>query len=221
MENHHSEHRDRMRTKYERFGESVFETHQLLEMMLFSLICRKDTNVTSHDLLEKTGGDFFSASLSDMCCANGVGSSVASGVKLSCEAVRRLICDNISSGGLDSEFKRKMYLYLRMMGKPYESVFALTLTAKGKKTLDFSDVTLKVRDPGALAEFLIKNAEENGGKEVVLCHSHGNGAPAPSVEDIYLTALLRKKLEGSGICLSGSYIVAGNDCVRVDEEDRL
>lgn len=49
--NIHNGHRDRMRNKYINKGIDVFEQHEILEMLLFYAIPRKNTNDIAHELL--------------------------------------------------------------------------------------------------------------------------------------------------------------------------
>lgn len=81
MNNTHSNHRARMTEKYEKHGESVFETHQLLEMLLFSFVSRTDTNPTAHGILESFPGcELFSKSTAELTEADGVGAATAKGM---------------------------------------------------------------------------------------------------------------------------------------------
>lgn len=53
--NDHEGHRERMRNKYVNKGIEVFEQHEILEMLLFYAIPRKNTNDIAHRLLEACG----------------------------------------------------------------------------------------------------------------------------------------------------------------------
>ena len=53
--NVHEGHRERMRNKYVNKGIEVFEQHEILEMLLFYAIPRKNTNDIAHRLLEACG----------------------------------------------------------------------------------------------------------------------------------------------------------------------
>ena len=58
MENNkqpHEGHRQRMWQKYLEHGIGIFQEHELLEMLLFVLIPRVNTNVISHDLINRYG----------------------------------------------------------------------------------------------------------------------------------------------------------------------
>ena len=56
--NVHEGHRERMRNKYVNKGIEVFEQHEILEMLLFYAIPRKNTNDIAHRLLEACGSLF-------------------------------------------------------------------------------------------------------------------------------------------------------------------
>ena len=51
----HDGHRDRMRKKYMEYGAEIFEPHEMLEMLLYYAIPRKDTNKTAHELINTFG----------------------------------------------------------------------------------------------------------------------------------------------------------------------
>ncbi len=49
----HSDHRQRMRERYQQTGLSGFSAHEVLEVLLFSAIPRHNTNPIAHDMLTK------------------------------------------------------------------------------------------------------------------------------------------------------------------------
>lgn len=54
-QNVHAGHRQRVKKRFIEHGFDGFEEHQILEMLLFYAIPRKDTNVLAHQLLERYG----------------------------------------------------------------------------------------------------------------------------------------------------------------------
>ena len=207
-----------MTEKYEKHGESVFETHQLMEMLLFSFVSRTDTNPTAHAILESFPGcGIFSESAAELTKTDGVGTATANGLKISADTVRRLMCDQLENAGLDTDFRRRTYVYLRFLGKSAESMGILYLSKKNR-VMDFSYFPEMISDPEALAKEIKKTAEGCGAKELILCHSHGDGDASPSVEDLYITEYLGKKLAGCGICITDHFIVTGTDCVPCTEK---
>ena len=72
----HSGHRDRMRTRF-RIANSIdgFEEHEVLEMLLYNIIPRVNTNETAHRLLSRFGNirSVLSADVTELCKVEGVG----------------------------------------------------------------------------------------------------------------------------------------------------
>ena len=80
--NVHAGHRQRMRYRMAHFPYSMNE-HEMLEVMLYPLIRRKDTNVTAHYLYDYFGGysNVFNAELNELMQVHGVGPKVSEGLK--------------------------------------------------------------------------------------------------------------------------------------------
>lgn len=214
----HMGHRRRMREKYEKYGESVFDTHQLLEMLLFSYVSRLDTNPAAHDLLETVSEKgLFSVTKDDLTRVRGVGNATADGIKLSADTVRRIICDDIESAGLDNEFRLKTYIYLRFLGRKYESVAVIYLSAKDR-VLDF--VTAPgLKDPAAFSAETGERAKALGAARIIVCHSHGDKPVEPSVEDLYITEYMKNKAKENGHPVPEQYIVSETDCAECRTEN--
>ena len=51
----HENHRDRMRKRFLRDGLDHFEKHEVIEMLLFGLIPRRNTNDIAHRLIDRFG----------------------------------------------------------------------------------------------------------------------------------------------------------------------
>ena len=77
--NPHANHRARLRARFLRSGLSDFDAHNVLELLLFYAIARRDTNPIAHDLLSrfKTVDETLSADHGALCGVFGVGDGVA------------------------------------------------------------------------------------------------------------------------------------------------
>ena len=95
MENLHAGHRERMIEKFIR-DPSVMPEHELLEMLLFLVIPRKDTNATAHKLLRTFGNihNVLSANPDQLCTVEGVGRKTAANLVLFGTIMKRIISDN-------------------------------------------------------------------------------------------------------------------------------
>ena len=107
--NIHKNHRQRMREKYEKHGADLFETHQLLEMLLFHSMRQGDTNPTAHNLLNahpKGAGGVTSSK--ELCDAEGIGEVSANLLRISQDASLRILCDTLKRDAFEDEFTLKM-----------------------------------------------------------------------------------------------------------------
>lgn len=79
QESIHSGHRTRMREKYLRGGADAFETHELLEMLLYHVVSYRDTNPTAKYLFLAFGSidGILSASPEELMRVPGVGEKIA------------------------------------------------------------------------------------------------------------------------------------------------
>ena len=79
----HEGHRKRLRDKFLSCGVDNFQDHEVLELLLFYAIPRKNTNVIAHRLLEKFGSldAVFDSPLSLLKSVEGVGESTAIFIK--------------------------------------------------------------------------------------------------------------------------------------------
>lgn len=51
----HADHRKRVKARFMEYGFSGFEDHEILEMLLYYALPRKDTNIIGHKLIETFG----------------------------------------------------------------------------------------------------------------------------------------------------------------------
>ncbi|MBQ8724157.1 MAG: hypothetical protein IJY74_00620, partial [Oscillospiraceae bacterium] len=72
-------HRERMRKRYIANGLNGFQPHEILELLLFNIITRRDTNKIAHELINKfhTIAGVMDAEISDLTEVDGVGEQAA------------------------------------------------------------------------------------------------------------------------------------------------
>jgi len=75
----HEGHRKRLKERFLREGLDSFEQHQVLELLLFFSIPRKDTNELAHTLLNRYGSlsGVFEADPKDLATTPGIGENSA------------------------------------------------------------------------------------------------------------------------------------------------
>lgn len=79
MENLHKGHRKRVKEKFHKSGLSVFEEHEVLELILFYAVPQRDTNELAHKLIRKFGSvrNVLEAPYELLMQEDGIGESIA------------------------------------------------------------------------------------------------------------------------------------------------
>ena len=220
----HDGHRERMKQKLLEQGLDVFDDHNVLELLLFYSVPRKDTNPLAHELLNTFGSleALFEAPAEELSKVNGIGESTVTLLKLIPEVSRRYAIDkNRFNNILDSTKKAGEYLAARYMYERDEVVYVICLDSKCKvlccKEL-FRGVAnsaeISIRKIAELA--LAKNATS-----VIISHNHTSGIALPSIEDEITTKKLKAALSSMGITLADHIIVADGDFISMADSGLL
>lgn len=220
----HDGHREKMKNKLLEQGLDVFDDHNVLELLLFYSMPRKDTNPLAHELLNHFGSleAVFEAPAEELSKINGIGENTITLLKLIPEVSRRYFIDkNKFDNILDSSKKAGDYLIARYMYERDEVVYVLCLDSKCKviccKEL-FRGVAnsaeISVRKIAELA--LAKNATS-----IIISHNHTSGIALPSIEDEIATKRIKTALASMGIALSDHIIVADDDFVSMADSGLL
>lgn len=128
----HKDHRSRLRKRYEENGLDSFEDHNVLELLLFYAIPRRDTNPAAHRLISKFGSlsGVFSASVEELQTVEGIGKSSAEYLALVRETGRRCMLDALSERPLPRGKESENILFIgfrESRGRPHAF---LRLTAR-------------------------------------------------------------------------------------------
>ena len=80
----HEDHRERLRKRFLKEGLDGFEAHNVLELLLFFSIPRRDVNELAHTLIDRFGSvhGVFDASFEELCSVPGIGEYSATLLKL-------------------------------------------------------------------------------------------------------------------------------------------
>ena len=96
----HAGHRERMISRLKEFGSEGFQSHELLEMMLYSSFKQCDTNPIAHRLIDRFGtlSGVFSASENELCEVEGVGRSTAQMIIVLRANIERMLSESVQKG---------------------------------------------------------------------------------------------------------------------------
>ena len=93
--NPHKDHRSRLRCRFLSEGLSSIPDHNILELLLFFAIPRKDTNEIAHSLIDKFGSlsGVFDADYNLLINTEGIGENAATLIKLIPSLARAYLMD--------------------------------------------------------------------------------------------------------------------------------
>ena len=223
-ENIHAGHRQRLRKKFLQQGADSLEPHELLELLLFYAVPRKDTNPIAHALINRFGSlqGVLSAPLEELVKVPDVGRNAAVLIQLIAPLYRQsLIFAADHEVVLDTRERIGEYFRDIFIAHPAEVMYQLCLDAKGRK-LDLSKVGEgDVGSVGLNVRRILENALRSRAVLVVLAHNHPSGVALPSHEDRTATEIVREALENVGVQLVDHFIVADNDYISMAESGYL
>ncbi|MBR6408075.1 MAG: DNA repair protein RadC [Clostridia bacterium] len=219
----HNGHRMRLRKKYFEQGIDSFEAHEVLELLLFYGIPRRDTNETAHELINRFGSlaGVFDADLKELESVNGVGRHAAGLLKLIPELSRLYISDVIGyNDTLNSTVKAGNFILPRFIGYTDERLMVVSLD--GKSRVIGCDVIAvgTVNEVALSVRTVVEIAMKNKAVGVILAHNHPGGVAVPSNTDIETTWQIFNALSMVNVCLLDHIVVAGNEFVSMRESKK-
>lgn len=212
----HEGHRDRLKTRFRKHGLDSFTDIQVLELLLFYAIPRRDTNDIAHRLLDHFGGlsQVLEASPGELKRVEGVGDHAATLLSLVTQIGRFYLVDRSKKETiLPSIDDCGKYLMSFFFGRTNETVFLLCLDSKCK-VLDCKQIGEgSINSAGISIRKIVETALTLKASSVVLAHNHPSGIALPSAEDIQATRRVAAALNAVEIQLVDHIVVADEDYV--------
>ena len=219
--NIHDGHRQRMKERFLAVGLEALPDVNVLELLLYYTIPRRDVNPIAHDLLQRFGSlaGVFEAPVEELCKVPGLAENSAAFLRLIPQAARRyLLSTNERAWALNTTSRVGDYMIPYFFAERDELVYLLCLDAKckpvGVRLIAHGGVNSAAVTPRKVVEAALGcNATS-----VVLAHNHPSGIALPSREDLDTTETLFHALDAVGVLLVDHVIVAGSDFVSLAED---
>ena len=212
----HKGHRERIKTRVLEEGLDNFTDIQVLELLLFYAIPRRDTNPIAHALLNRFGSlsQVLEAPVEELKKVEGIGQEAAVFLQLITAAGRYYLVDkNMQSKVLKTVDQCGQYLLPFFFGRQVETVFLLCLDAKCKVLCCREIGEGSVNSAGISIRKIVETALGANATAVVLAHNHPSGIAIPSGEDIQTTYRIAEALRAVEVHLVDHIVVADGDCV--------
>lgn len=210
----HEGHRQRMRSKLLTHGQRIFDTYELLEMLLYHVIPYKDTNPISKRLLAAFGGldGVFCAERKALTEVSGIGERAADFILLVSELSSILGAEFAPIRNKDfSDYKRVgEYLVDYYQGQRDQSIIALLLDnnmnlIELKKLYD-----IEYESGGVRPKAFIDAALSARATVVISAHNHIHGPFCASQGDRATNAVITESLAMAGVLHAEHYIICGD-----------
>lgn len=212
----HSGHRERMKERFLTEGLDQFTDIQVLELLLFYCIPRKDTNPIAHALLDYFGSlsQVLEAPVEELQKVDGIGENAAVFLKLVTQVGRFYLTDRVSRVKILPTLEScAEYLKPCFFSRNVEMVFLLCLDAKCKVLSCRKIAEGNVNSTGISVRKIVETALSVNASSVVLAHNHPGGLAIPSNEDIVTTGRVAAALRAVDVRLVDHVIVADDDYV--------
>lgn len=212
----HAGHRERMKQRFRETGLKGFDDVNVLELMLFYVIPRQDTNPIAHALIEHFGSfqDVIEASYEELLKVKGVGENTATYLRLIPEVCKRYTREKQKRKAAYTSLQDMADFVIPLFSFDMEeTLFMICLDAGNHITYcepishgNLDSVMIEPRE-------VVQKAMNRRATRVVLAHNHPSGIASPSLSDVSLTQNLKEALQLFNIELMDHFIVAEQTCV--------
>jgi DNA repair protein RadC len=205
-------HRARMRTRLLTAGPESLADHELLEMVLFLALPRRDTKPLARTLLHRFGSfaGVIAAPLPDLRRIEGLGEAGAAALKTVQAAALRLVRAEVMDRPVLNNWDRLMdYLTAVLAREREEQMRVLYLDNRNRLLADEAQSRGTVNHTPIYPREVIKRGIELRATALILVHNHPSGDPTPSREDIAMTREIREAAAMLDIVLH-DHVIVGN-----------
>jgi DNA repair protein RadC len=205
-------HRSRVRQKLLSLGPEAMADHELIEMVLFLALPRRDTKPLAYALLKKFGS--FSAVISapdrELRSVDGIGPAGAAALKIVQAAALRLARAEVMGRPVLSNWDALMdYLNAAMAREKIEQFRILFLDNRNRLIADEAQARGTVNHTPVYPREVVRRAIELQASSLILTHNHPSGDPTPSRDDIAMTRQIVEAAKTLSIAVH-DHVIVGN-----------
>ena len=213
QEKHYHGHRERLRTRFRDSGEGALADYEILELLLFRLIPRRDTKPVAKALLDRFGtlAGVFGASPALLQEVKGIGEAVALDLKLIAAVAQRTLKSEIRNKTVLASWASVIqYCHAAMAHEPREQFRILFLDKRNTLIADEVQGHGTVDHTPVYPREVVRRALELSATAIILVHNHPSGDPTPSRADIDMTKTIVETARPLGITVH-DHIIIGKD----------
>ena len=210
---HHAGHRQRLRARFMRAGADALADYELLELVLFRAIPRRDVKPLAKRLLARFGSfaEVVNAPAHLLKEVKGVGESVICELKIVQAAAVKLLAEQARDKPVFHGWSDLLaYCRATLAYAPREEFRVLFLDAKNRLIADEVQGRGTIDHTPVYPREVVRRALELSAASIILLHNHPSGDPTPSRADVEMTKRIIAAAEPLGIQVH-DHLIIGRD----------
>ncbi len=210
---HYHGHRERLRDRFREAGAEAVSDYELLELLLFRALPRRDVKPLAKSLLATFGSfaEVITAPPARLAEVRGIGDAAITELKIVQAAASRLLRGAIQKRPVLSSWSAVLdYCRTAQAFADREAFRVLFLDKRNQLIADEVQQTGTVDHTPVYPREVVKRALELSATAIVLVHNHPGGDPTPSRADIDMTKQIVDVARSLGIEVH-DHIIVGRD----------
>lgn len=210
---HTAGHRERLRARFKKAGIDGVQDYELLELVLFRAIPRRDVKPLAKELIKTFGGfaEAIAAPIERLKEVKGVSENVAQELKIVQAASIKLSQARVLKRPVISSWNDLLsYCRAAMADEKTELFRILFLDKKNVLIADEVQQRGTVDHTPVYPREVVKRALELGASAIILVHNHPSGDPTPSRADVDMTNQIVKAAAALNIRIH-DHLVIGHE----------
>ena len=199
-----------MRQRLLKAGPESLADHEMLEMILFIALPRRDTKPIARALLARFGtyGGVIGAPAAELMAVDGLGEAGAAALKLVQAAALRMMRQDVATASVLTSWDRLTdYLTASMQHERTEHFRILFLDGRNRLIADEVQGHGTINHAPAYPREVVRRCLDLHAAAVILAHNHPSGEPTPSREDVAMTADIARAAATMGITVHDHIII--------------
>ncbi|MEZ5870360.1 MAG: DNA repair protein RadC [Nitratireductor sp.] len=208
---HHAGHRDRLRKKFREHGAGPLAEYEILELLLFRSIPRRDVKPLAKQLLAEFGSlaEVIAAPPARLEAVAGMSANLVTDLKIIHAAAIALTGGQVRSRTVLGSWTQVLeYCRAAMAFEEREQFRILFLDKKNQLIRDEVQQVGTVDHTPVYPREVVRRALELSATAVILVHNHPSGDPSPSRADIDMTRTIIDIAQPLGITVHDHIIIA-------------
>jgi DNA repair protein RadC len=210
---HYHGHRERLRGRFRDAGADALSDYELLELLLFRALPRRDVKPLAKTLLAKFGSfaEVIAAPQARLAEVKGLGGAGITELKIVQAAANRLLRGALSKQRVLSSWSSVLDYCRSAQGfADREQLRVLFLDKRNQLIADEVQQTGTVDHTPVYPREVVKRALELSASGIILTHNHPSGDPTPSQADIQMTKAIIAVASPLGIAVH-DHLTVGKD----------